>query len=1120
MLKIHQFWFFLQGIIAITIERIPSTNPIPGSRQMSLVESFPDLNISLLFGGYLDSSNSYNDLWSFNIVDSLWEKISPNDNKFPVARYCGGSFTLQNSSTFCIFGGGTSYGPLSDIWCFNLSKSLWEEVETWGDIPDPRILFGYTSWVENDISYFIVFGGKTSSGLNNDLFRLDTNSWTWTKMGQYGDIPPSTTYPNIAYQNNTLYVVATELGQFYKYDLSSETWTNLTSKNSYAARIMSNSYIYNDEIYLLPGDIDNQDYPEWYKLNLNDPLYEWSKVELNRTDYGVDSYGSTIIGSRVYIFGGYRSSLEDIVNNFAICNLEKNPVGLQVHDQEVAPEPRMHHKMQSVGKYLLLFGGIGGNELIFNDFWEFDCDKEKWKALRPSGVSPTGRYGYASSSYSDVMMIWGGIGSNGLLNDGYTYDFATNTFYQWSHSENVPSPRQGACLAVYGQLIVIYGGMTSAGLSNELWVYDSAKKVYTLLDSGNYDGPGALSYASCVLTKDYELYVMFGMRNDVSLGEVFKYNFSKSRWTNMNNYKTFQSWARSLGGVVKVNDKVLVVGGQLYTTNVSKDIFYLNITSNNIANLGSLKEYSYSFAYAYYQNYFYIHGGGTAIGEIMKPGIPTNKFYRIHLGHDSNWICSPGTYQSEKCEVCPPGTYSEDFGVKQCTKCRKGYYNPNYGSSSGDSCYPCEEDTYNGIEGAAQCRDCPSSSSCKAGSISYQVADVNESDISDQPTNYKADMKDADTAVLSIQIILGLLGLFIIIAVVTSKSNSNLLVKIDLYTTYHNNTIGKAMFLLKTKFGGAFTIVFIIIAIIIMLDALVNYSLNNILELKSMIPLVVLDGMTEFEGNFQIKTTLMHYGGNCLKNDECSSEIGYTISNITGDWSGITCEYVDEEDCIVSIECKNCKIPNQGQLSYQLINTNGFTSGFRVQINSSSSIPNKISSIEKTVYPNKDYIFIGPDPTTIYFSLIPSWFKDEKDGVSFSGFHISLDKDSLLGSMHKTNEVGISYNSYLTIEFNKSLNGLVTKRSIIQTSTALLSSLLGSIFGLMSSIGGVMQIVEKKWNDIEAKYLQKSPFAIAKNNSKTISQTYEESPYENSPTKRDRSNTISDSPLTSSYMII
>ncbi|CAG9336306.1 unnamed protein product [Blepharisma stoltei] len=963
---------------------------------------------------------------------------------------------------------------------------MWHQIQTYGDVPSPRTRFGYTYYQDKEGTLlFAIFGGITATGLSNSLYLLNTTSWKWKKMPSEGIVPKSVAGPTINYYSNKIYIAAGEvlttnitIQTLFYYDLDANQWVNVTSKNTYTARTHHGSVIYEDELYLMMGwsQIENNHVLDWYKVNLKDPNYDWNKVSLTDDTTGylkTSSYGSTLYQNSIYLFGG--NQYPPTTNELVIFDMAVSPIPHRTFGKDLSPTPRMYHSMQPIGQYLYLFGGLGDNGHPLNDFWSFDCINENWSLVSSFGDHPLQRYAYASAVDGDLLLIWGGYGSLGYLNDGYVYDITSNTWTILEYTGVAPSPRSGACAGMSGPMIFIYGGETELGLSDEVWYYDFTVKMYTLLDSDNPRGPGPLVYASCRIatTSNTYLYVMYGEAEDnIATNAIYGFFALTGEWFSYIDNPDNQTYSRSRAAVCKPQGKILIAGGIATGGYPNNDIFYFDTKNKQYSTLGSLRDSVFGPASVYFQNYFYIHGGGSAVSYLLRYNAPTNKFIRMHLWSScSNNVtcsfgCSPGSYRTaSNCEICPQGAYADQYNMTECTKCPKGKYGPNYGSTSADMCYPCQEGTYNALEGQRYCLACPSGSSCKTGSSYYSHEIEDFSDKSIQPAIYSVNMSETNRNIRLAEYVIGFIGLGVILIFIFVKKAKKLLKYIDLYVSSHNYILGDPMILRSTQIGGVFSLAFIFGAIIIIFISIFQYASNNIYETKSLVPLVVLEqDVSEFTSYFLLNVTLKNYGSTCAgESNSCYHAIFYEINGITGEWSEESCKEIPNGDCQISMVCKHCSIPYEGSIFFTMDDTNAYTSGYTVNFTSSSSIPDKPSSYQTSVLPSKNYVFLGTTPTKIYYTMIPSFYDDKPNDVNHTGYHVTLGKLPDKGSQLKSYELGMGFINYLSIVLSIDNSGLVTTRNDNQTLIVLLTTLIGSVFGILSGIGGVMNTVEQRW---------------------------------------------------------
>ena len=182
----------------------------------------------LLFGGNGRTgtgilTGNLNDLWKYDPLANKWTwinggsnldangvygtqgmgttKTTPGGRSFATV-WCGANANSPGSAGFYLFGGagraatGTTKGSLNDLWVYDLNNNTWtwlggsnalNAAGVYGTVAlgastnQPGARSGSSGWVDAGGSMWL-FGGQGTSGLLNDLWRLDPSALTWVWM--------------------------------------------------------------------------------------------------------------------------------------------------------------------------------------------------------------------------------------------------------------------------------------------------------------------------------------------------------------------------------------------------------------------------------------------------------------------------------------------------------------------------------------------------------------------------------------------------------------------------------------------------------------------------------------------------------------------------------------------------------------------------------------------------------------------------------------------------------------------------------------------------------------------------------------------------------------------------
>ena len=829
-------------------------------------------------------------------------------------------------------------------------------------------------------------------------------------MSVTGDIPPALYGATMQEYEGMLYLMAGEIysenkdtilffTDTYKLDLASLVWTKMQLLTSYENRLLTGSSVINSNLILLYGwsDILNGDTKNIMYLSLSNPI-GWKEAVLTSC-MNVDSFGYATSGSDIYIFGGYMEGT--YLNNMTrITNWEC----ITLNGIISTPPARMYSAMASIGTKMYMYGGQGLGGAILEDIWTYDTDSMEWSSFTISGISPGGRYAHAMASDGDVMVVFGGISSLGYLNDMYQFSAYSMLWKLITPTGSSPSGRSGACMSMKLPKIYIYGGETTSGLSQELWEYDTSINEFTLLYSGEEQGanPTPVSFPYCEIV-DGNFLLAFGTADgEVPLSTVYLYDTRALEWSLLF-CSPFSLFSRSLAAVQYLNGTLLVIGGQAWSTDPYNNSYLLNIVSGEQTYLAALPEYYYGRAVAFYKTGIYMFGGGCLIGTTMRVAVPSYNFYKYELadfGSPCPVMCSPGSYMSNgSCLSCPMGTYNEEYGQDQCLLCPAGTYNIHEGASSARQCYPCDWGSYSPNPGARACFICPYGSYCPVGSSGFFAESLTAGSTSSQPPNYAADLigLSNNKNYLYIAISLALLGTMV--ALWCSNAFRNSLIVLDLYKFNHNYILNQPMIMKKNKTGGFFSIMFMLVAILLIVSALLDFTSNNIIESKALVPLVILENIvSNFQGSAKLDFTFSSYGGSCIDSSNNTlatvthSNINFTSVTIIGSISG--------QDCRIKILCEACGISTGGYVQISFQEKNSYCSALKVSVTTDSSIPLHTSSISETVVASGNTVFRGYNATQFNVLVTPSLFEPSASSSlpMQTGYHLSIDSSAVPGT--------------------------------------------------------------------------------------------------------------------------
>lgn len=354
-------------IEAISVKLVPETGTPPSSRELPGFTIDPDHQKLYVYGGITRSR--FGDMWEFDLLEKRWDEIHPVSVLKPGSRSNPFLVKIRNQRKLVLFGGDTSYGPVSDLWLYDIDQQSvifiqWKIIDENGT-PPPRAFYrAVCGLIHEDKQYIAVYGGEDKDQFNSRLYlyilySLDLQTFTWMELPSLGNAPLGY-FQKLDYSKGCLYLLnnfGSEYGQLYKYEIFTGNWTILKPSDKKMS-IYSNCNLcfYNDHLYSFIGDTQGQ---LIYKIKLEDESYILEENLLDRDEIGLsgNSYGYACKNNLMYIFGGV--SVGGYYNSLALLDFDQYPLKFsQLSKLMYIPTARRGHAMEVYNNNLYIYGGI------------------------------------------------------------------------------------------------------------------------------------------------------------------------------------------------------------------------------------------------------------------------------------------------------------------------------------------------------------------------------------------------------------------------------------------------------------------------------------------------------------------------------------------------------------------------------------------------------------------------------------------------------------------------------------------------------------------------------------------------------------------------------------------
>ncbi|CAG9313106.1 unnamed protein product [Blepharisma stoltei] len=1053
---------------AIKESKIPETGCPPTAR--SLPSSVYDTNANrlLLFGGASAENVYYNDVWAFNFNNNQWQELCPSSSKVPDARKESASFFNEAENSLIIMAGKTELGAITDIWSFDLDLLVWKELELQNCKLNSLSSVAYEAFKWKGNIYYVIFGGAIDSGFSNLIYLIDSGSLNCIIMPNTGDGPTLIHSAKIAFSDGKLYIwggLTTEYvydNNLYIYDLQNQVWTKHIFNKSPIGRMWHYIAIYSEFLYIFPGFDYNYDagINDIWKINLND-LDQWIQVDfdIDKNTQLRSQAGNTFVNSTLFQYSG-----STYTNDLIYINISyENPKFSTLTSNWVSPPPRMRFAMEQINDKIAIFGGQGRNGNLLDDFWVYSVDNNEWVQENPL-YEPSARYGHAHTGIGYGMVIFGGEDSTGLLNDFYIYSATSKSWSQIITSTGKsPLPAKGACIDAAIPYIFLYGGVTSSGLSNILYQYDITILGWVQkIPLGDTIPP--LAWHQCYADHeddDFLFYVFMGETdNNLPNKSIYRFSLKQNSWEIVQTIDYLQFSLSEASNIILSSSFIITIGGEFKNIFSSNVAIFLNGQNYSVDAVLGLSTNLFSHRSIYMKNDIYIFAG-TRSSSLRINNIPTSDFIKLSL---EDGPCSEGAYKSGlECIWCPIGTWSEDSSIDKCNPCPIGTINEYQGGASQFVCVPCELGTYNDVPGSGMCKKCPAGMACPVGSTEPIVLLHNNAEETDQPDQYSPELSVIQKVTLWLGVGLAIFLVFWISILAWNSKNFEKFTKFDIYNDKHNEE-GKPMYLKRTSIGGFFSALAFIGVIYIFTLSNLEYWYNNVIESKTLLPYETLIKQAEnFDSDITIIVGAYNYGGSCVTGSACNEYISWYQYNIISKSVVVEC-FKDQKNCFVQATFNSCNLGTGAYFYISFAEPTSYASYLYANVTADSSIPNEKSSHDLYLSPPSGQVFIGVNPSYMHFNMIPSLFISDvsKWQTNQTGFLVSSSQESTQGFSASVTQMTLTRTLGIVVTLDIDTIGVLTIRSLNNTFLFFISTLMGSISGIISAGGFLMEKVEDK----------------------------------------------------------
>ncbi|KAH8919570.1 galactose oxidase [Atractiella rhizophila] len=321
----------------------------------------------------------------------------------------------------------------------------WSKAPSHGKTPTRHFRAHSGCIVDSDLW---IFGGTDQKGCLKELYRMDADTFCWSRPKVKGKPPPPMRGHSATAYDKRIFIIGGGDGPSYYQDtyyfdtglslqvLSYYFDINRTRSIVYlipSPRRAHTTVLHQGRIIVFGGGNGNSALNDVFALDLTDvDNLTWTELKTTGKRPVARGYHSMdLVKNKCIVFGGSDGS--ECFSDFHILDLE-TLVWSQL-DVEISPlgrMPRLSHSSTLIGPYLFIFGGHDGTDYK-NDVHTFNLVTLQWEPRPVCGASPSLRGYHSVVLYDSRLIVTGGFDGSRCFSDVHILDLSSYAYLPQVH---------------------------------------------------------------------------------------------------------------------------------------------------------------------------------------------------------------------------------------------------------------------------------------------------------------------------------------------------------------------------------------------------------------------------------------------------------------------------------------------------------------------------------------------------------------------------------------------------------------------------------------------------------------------------------------------------------------
>ncbi|MGH7740617.1 MAG: Kelch repeat-containing protein [Candidatus Eiseniibacteriota bacterium] len=471
----------------------------------------------------------------------------------------------------------------------------------WVQLPPPGVRHFHSAICDPLRNRVVIFAGNDGPSLNDVWVMSLSGTLPWSKLPVAGTPPPERYWHSAIYDpiRDRMLVFGGQgplglLSDVWALSLSGiPTWTQLSPSGAPPSARNSHTAIYDpvrDRMLVFGGFDGIHALNEVWALSLaGTPT--WMQLTPSGTPPGPHYFHSAIydpLRDRMVIFGGADGTND--VNDVWALSLAGTPAWLQITPAGTPPSARYSHSAiyDPTNDRMVVFGGNGSTGVL-NDLWTLSLGSSPtWTQAAPAGTPPSARSGHTAiydPSGNRMIVFAGATGNTAIFNDTWSLSLGASPAWSRPGAPEPPGARE-VHTAIFDPVrgrMIVFGGYCQGAPANDLWALSlGAAQTWTQLSPAGTP-PSPRSYPSLIYDPVRDRLVVFGGTNGTTyFNDVWTLSLAGApTWTQL--FPTGALVSPRVGHTAiydPVGDRMVIFGGNNSLTGARNDVLALSLSGS------------------------------------------------------------------------------------------------------------------------------------------------------------------------------------------------------------------------------------------------------------------------------------------------------------------------------------------------------------------------------------------------------------------------------------------------------------------------------------------------------------------------------------------------------------